>query len=130
GGSGGGGGLGPLAVVSVTPTEVWADDGATLVITGGGFQVGAQLLIGTTLIDQSDVKSAAVLNATVAPRQLKPGVYDVTVLNLTGERASLPMALTVLSGSMAKAGCGCTAVEPTSLLLMGLLLLRRPRRRS
>jgi MYXO-CTERM domain-containing protein len=129
GGTGGGSGA-PLTVVSVTPSEIYSGDGATLVITGTGFELGAQVLVGTTLIEDSVVKSPAVLNATVPPQLLAKGIYDLTVLNLSGQRATLPMALTVNAGQSAKAGCGCTVVDPSSLavaLVAGLALRRRRR---
>lgn len=131
GGTGGGGGTtGPLTVATVTPTEMFSEDGARLVITGENFQPGAQVLIGTTLIEQVDFKSPAVLNATVPSGAVPKGLYDVSVLNLSGERATLPQALTVYAGAMAKPGCGCSAVEPMTLVgaALALLALRRRRR--
>lgn len=130
GGTGGGGTTGPLTVASVTPTEMFSEDGARLVITGENFQPGAQVLIGTTLIEQVDFKSPAVLNATVPSGAVQKGLYDVSVLNLSGERATLPQALTVYAGAMAKPGCGCSAVQPMTLLgaALALVALRRRRR--
>lgn len=130
GGGSGGGSSGVFAVVSVTPEELYADDGARLVITGSGFESGAQLLLGTTLIEGVEWKSNAVLNATVPPKAVAAGVFDVTVLNLSGVRATLPMGLTVHAGAMAKAGCGCGTVEPSMLALAALGLLALRRRRS
>lgn len=130
GGTGGGGSTGPLTVTSVTPSEMFSEDGARLVLTGEGFLPGAQLLIGMTVIEQVDVKSPSVLNATVPANAVTKGVYDVSVLNLSGDRATLPQALTVYAGTMAKPGCGCTTVEPMSLLgaALALVALRRRRR--
>lgn len=130
GGGTGGGGSGLLTVASVTPTELFEDDGATLVLTGEGFEAGAQLLVGSTLIEAVDVKSPAVLNATVPPKKLTKGLYDVTVLNLSGKRATLPMALTVYAGAMAKAGCSCSAVDPSALWGVALALAAWQRRRG
>lgn len=130
GGTGGGGTSGQLTVASVTPTEMFSEDGATLVITGEGFAAGAQVFIGTTVIEQVDVKSPAVLNVTVAKNAVMKGLYDVSVLNLSGQRATLPQALTVYAGTSVKPGCGCTAVEPMTLVGVALALaaLRRRRR--
>ncbi|MEW6429977.1 MAG: IPT/TIG domain-containing protein [Myxococcota bacterium] len=130
GGTGGGGMSGQLTVATVTPTEMFAEDGATLVVTGEGFAPGAQVFIGSTVIEQVDVKSPAVLNVTVAKNAVAKGLYDVSVLNLSGQRATLPMALTVYAGTSVKPGCGCTAVEPMTLwgVALALTVLRRRRR--
>jgi len=132
GGGSGGGGVIPLTVASVTPSEMYGEDETTLVITGTGFLGGAQVLLGTTLIADADtvVKSSAVINVTVPAKTLAKGLYDVTVLNLDGERATLPMGLSVLAGSAAKAGCGCAQVDATALWALGVVVLALRRRRG
>jgi hypothetical protein len=135
GGAGGGGGsttndAGPtaLALFDVSPAQAFAADSTNLLITGAGFQTGAQLIIGGKILDGVTVRSAAVLDAVLPANSLGKGVYDVTVVNLDGARATLPMAFSVVAGSQTtKAGCGCSSVDLASLVgaVMVLLALRR-----
>jgi hypothetical protein len=134
-GGGGGGGsasdAGPTALelFDVSPAQAFAADSTNLLITGAGFQTGAQLIIGGKILDGVTVRSAAVLNAILPANSLSKGVYDVTVVNLDGARATLPMAFSVVAGSQTtKAGCGCTSVDVGSLLGAAVVLLAWRRR--
>jgi MYXO-CTERM domain-containing protein len=111
---------------------VFAEDTSELLLTGAGFATGAQLLIGGKVIDGANVKSAAVLTATLKANTLGKGTYDVTVINLDGARATLTQALQVAAGGSAKAGCSCGApgVDSFVLLALGALVTGRRRRQS
>lgn len=129
GGGGGSTGSEPLMLSSVTPEQTFADDKATLFLTGGGFREGAKVLIGATRLETVTVESSGVISAELPARALGPAVYDVSVINLSGEKATLEKAFTVLAGSrVAPAGCSCAQGEVLPLLLAGLALLRRRRR--
>jgi MYXO-CTERM domain-containing protein len=129
GSTGGGAASGTLRLDSVTPPEGFNEETTTIVLTGAGFQAGAQVLIGSTLLAVVDVKSPDVIDADVPPG-IPQGVYDVTVINLDGMKATLPMAFTVNQGVSTKGGCGCgsTGAGPALLLLSLGFGLRRRRR--
>ena len=135
GGSGGGASGGGTAIVAlqvdgITPAEAFADDETRASITGSGFVTGAQVFIGGVAIDQAEVRSAAVLAITIPAKALPAGVHDVTVLNLSGARATATKAFTVKAGSRTKAsGCGSTSSTWLSpLVALALLLVGRKRR--
>ncbi len=135
GGSGGGASGGGTAIVAlqvdgITPAEAFADDETRASITGSGFVTGAQVFIGGVAIDQAEVRSAAVLAVTIPAKALPAGVHDVTVLNLSGARATAAKAFTVKAGSRTKAsGCGSTSSTWLSpLVALALLLVGRKRR--
>lgn len=127
--TGGGGGTTSetLTLTAVTPTMVYAEDTTALFITGTAFEAGVKLLIGGVNIESPVVESSGVISATLAPGRLTPGTYDVAVINLSGQSATLPNAFTVVAGTRASAGkgCGCTSVEVFPLVLIGLAALRR-----
>jgi len=129
-GTGGGSSSGALRLDSVTPSEGFNEETSTIVLTGAGFQAGAQVLIGATLLAVVDVKSPDVIDADVPPG-IPQGVYDVSVVNLDGMKATLPMAFTVNQGVSTKGGCGCgsTGGLSWSLALIAVGLLRHARRR-
>lgn len=129
GGGGGSTGAEPLALTSVTPEQTFADDKATLFLTGGGFREGAKVLIGSTRLEVVTVESSGVISAELPAGALVPAVYDVSVINLTGEKATLAQAFTVLAGSrVAPAGCSCAEGSVLPVLIAALGLLRRRRR--
>lgn len=133
GGSGTGGGgtsTDPLTLVSVTPAEVFVEDTTSLFLTGTGFETGARVLIGGTRLQDALVESSAVISATLSAGTLPAGTYEVTVINLSGEQATLPMSLKVLAGSRVKPGCSCAAPGLSPLLLLGLALVSRRRARG
>jgi MYXO-CTERM domain-containing protein len=123
GGSGGAGNTG-LSLTSIDPTTIMSGDESLLTLLGSGFDANVQVIIGTKLIS-----SGAVLLATVAPRTLNPGVYDVTVINNDGSDAVLTQALTVTEGVTAGKGCSCATAGGVELAAVGLLLLLTRRRR-
>lgn len=128
GGTGGGStGTEPLSLTAVTPAQTYAGDATSLFITGGGFRDGARVLIGGTRIDGAVVESAGVISATLPANLLTPGTYDVSVITLSGEQATLPQAFKVLAGTKVKPGCACSNVELFPLLFGALALLRRRR---
>lgn len=129
GGTGGGGGSSgeALALTAITPTQTFAEDATSVFLTGAGFQAGAQVLIGGTRLEGAVVESSGVISAALTANLLVPGVYDVSVINLSGEKATLPQAFTVQAGSRAAPrGCGCTtSVDALAVLALGVLVLRR-----
>lgn len=128
GGTGGGStGTEALALTAVTPAQTYAGDASSLFLTGGGFRDGARLLIGGTRVDGAVVESSGVISATLTASLLTPGTYDVSVINLNGEQATLAQAFKVLPGSKVQPGCACSQVEFFPLLLATLALLRRRR---
>lgn len=130
GGTGGGGGntgAEALAITAVTPAQTYAGDATSLFITGAGFRQGAQVLIGGTRVEGAVVESGGVISAALGANLLTPGSYDVSVINLSGEQATLAQAFKVLAGTKAKPGCACASVELFPVLLVALALLRRRR---
>ena len=135
GGSGGGtGGAGggstgneALSLTAVTPAQTYAGDATSLFITGAGFRAGAQVLIGGTRVQGAVVESSGVISATLGANLLSPGTYDVSVINLSGDQATLAQAFKVLAGTKAKPGCACSEVDLFPALLGALVLLRRRR---
>ncbi|MFZ5444829.1 MAG: IPT/TIG domain-containing protein [Myxococcota bacterium] len=131
GDGGGGSAAEALALTDITPKQTWAEDATSVFLTGAGFQIGAQVLIGGTRLEGAVVESSGVISAALTARLLTPGVYDVSVINLSGQKATLPQAFTVLVGShAAPRGCSCTTGDPLALVAFGLLLLRRRSRTS
>lgn len=128
GGGSAGGSTADVRVDDVTPSSGFIDEVTKAVITGDGFQTGAQVLIGSTVIDSANVRSAAVI-AVEVPRGLAPGPHDVVVINLDGRRGTLVDGYT--GNARAKPGCGCgaTGLEPL-LLLVCLWGARRRLRRG
>jgi hypothetical protein len=137
GGGGGGGGTGggggstgnePLALTDITPAQTYAADRTSLFLTGAGFRAGASVLLGGTRLETITVESPGVISAELPANLLAPGSYDVSVINLSGEKATLPQAFMVLAGSRAApAGCGCTQLEWAPLMLAALAYSRRRR---
>ncbi len=129
GGGNGGSGTETLSLTGVTPTKIWADDTSSLFLTGAGFRDGALVLVGSTKVEGAVIESSGVISAALPAGLFAQGVYDVSVINLSGERATLPMSFTVLAGNRsAPTGCGCTAVDLWPLTALALVVARRRRR--
>ena len=126
-GTGGSSGTEALSITAITPVQTYEGDATSVFITGAGFRDGAAVLIGGTRVDGAVVESGGVISASLKPNLLTPGTYDVSVINLSGEQATLPQAFKVLAGSKAKPGCSCSEVDFWPLLLGALALLRRRR---
>ncbi len=127
GGGGGSTGTEALSLTAITPAQSYAGDATSLFITGSGFAAGAKVLLGGTRVDVAEVESAGVISASLPADALTPGTYDVSVINLSGEQATLPQAFKVLAGTRAKPGCSCTQLDFFPVLLAALALLRRRR---
>ena len=128
----GGGSAMPVefSVDSITPATSYRDDTTKVVVIGSGFATGAQLFIGSTLIDPVTVKSSSVLNATIASG-LSAGTYDVVVVNLDGQKKTLSQAFTVNTGSATKSG-GCSSAEAglSALAMVAMATMLRRRRQQ
>lgn len=127
GASGGGTAIVALQVDAITPAEAFAEDETRASLTGSGFVDGAQVFIGGVAIDQAQVRSAAVLAITIPPKALPVGVHDVTVLNLSGARATATKAFTVKAGSRTKTSGCSTTTWGAPLVALALLLVRKRR---
>lgn len=128
GGNGGGGGSNePLSLTAITPNQTYAGDATNLFLTGTGFKAGAKLLIGSTQVEEPVIESGGLMSASLTAGLLTPGTYDVTVINLSGEQASLQKSFQVLAGTKARPGCSCGTAELFPAMLFGLALLRRRR---
>ncbi len=136
GGTGGGSGAGgggsstgseALSLTAITPAQTYAGDATSLFLTGAGFGAGAKVLIGGTRVEGAEVESAGLISASLAADALTPGTYDVSVLNLSGDQATLPQAFKVLAGTKAKPGCSCTQLDFFPVLLAALAFIRRRR---
>ncbi|MFA5052094.1 MAG: VCBS repeat-containing protein, partial [Patescibacteria group bacterium] len=84
-------------VSSVSPKEVnpaW-DQGSGLQVklTGSGFTYGAKTYFADFLADQTYVQTGTALAVKLPLSKLKPGWYDVTVVNLDGQRSTLERGL-------------------------------------
>lgn len=125
GGTGGSGG-GPVALRldEITPNDAYSQETTKVVLTGAGFETGAEVLIGPRVLDVVTVKSQAVINAEVPPG-IRQGTYDVTVLNLDGQRAEIKDGFTVYAGVRTKQGCGCGVLSLEPLLALAVLAASR-----
>ena len=88
---------GTLTLTSVAPTSAFTDDDTQVTLVGSNFAIGVQALIGPTPLDDIQLRSPAVLVATL-PHGTAPGTYDVTVINPDGAQASLSNAFTIEAG--------------------------------
>lgn len=129
GGTGGGTGNEALGLTAITPTQTYEEDATALFLTGAGFKAGARVLVGGTRVEGAVVESGGVISAALVANLLPPGKYDVSVINLNGEQATLPQAFTVLAGSRAAPkGCSCSQLEGVVALLAIATLMRRRNR--
>jgi MYXO-CTERM domain-containing protein len=118
-----------LKLETITPNEGDTIEDTPVVLTGDDFDEVVEVLIGSTLLKSSSVtaKSANVIETSV-PKGLSSGVYDVSVINTRGEKATLTNGFTISAGVNAKEGCGCGS-GPGALfglaLLLGLAIRRR-----
>lgn len=126
-GTGGSSGTEALSITAITPVQTYEGDATSVFITGAGFRAGAAVLIGGTRVEGAAVESGGVISASLKANLLTPGTYDVSVINLSGEQATLSQAFKVLAGSKAKPGCSCSEVDFWPLLVGALALLRRRR---
>lgn len=133
GGAGGGGGSTgneALALTAITPTSTYAEDATSLFLSGAGFKAGASVLIGGTRVEGPIVESGGVISAALTANLLMPGKYDVSVINLNGEQATLAQSFTVLAGSKAAPkGCSCATPDALPLVAFALLAFGHRRRR-
>ncbi|MBK7861738.1 MAG: IPT/TIG domain-containing protein [Archangiaceae bacterium] len=123
-----GGEAGAVRVDDITPSEGSAAEATRVVLTGSGFALGAQVVVGPQVLELVTVKSAVVISAEV-PAGLDPGVYDVTVINLDGQRARLTGAFTVTDDVATRQGCSCGASDGLGLAWALALLARAARRK-
>lgn len=76
-----------LAITSVSPSKFINTSSTDLAIVGRGFQPGAKVRLGATLIGVTETESGLIM-ATV-PEGFAVGVHDVIVTNPDGETAML-----------------------------------------
>ncbi|MFA6552811.1 MAG: hypothetical protein WCT27_00045 [Patescibacteria group bacterium] len=86
-------------VSSVTPKEVnpaWNKGaGLQVKVTGTKFTFGVKTYFADYLAEQTFVQTATALSVKLPLSKLKPGWYDVTVINLDGQRSTLERGLGV-----------------------------------
>lgn len=78
----------------VTPPQVEAGIGTTVVISGENFMATPQITVGGKLLTNVQLLSATTLEATI-PNNLFPGIYDLVVTNPKGASTVLPGAVKV-----------------------------------
>lgn len=106
-----------LVVTSVTPSSGAPAGGATVTITGTGFQTGATVLFGTTPAATATVVGSTQIVAT-APAGA-PGAVPVTVTNIGGLSATLPSAFTFGGLGGQPGPLTATSVTPNTGLAAG-----------
>lgn len=118
-----------LTLESIDPADAFAGEDTELLLLGTNFDEGVQVLINKKLVEPIDRKSGSVIGATLLQNTLPAGVYDVTVINSDGARATLSQALTVHDGTSVQTGCQCSEV-PVGAAIGWLALAFALRRRS
>lgn len=133
---------GTITLTSVSPNTAHTGDDTSISLIGSNFQFGVQAVIGPTALTNPDLKSPALLVATL-PHGTAPGTYDVTVVNPNGEQATLHNAFTVTEGGGSgssggtaggtngakSGGCGCSTTPEAALFALPVLLLGLRRRK-
>lgn len=125
----------PLVVLGISPTGVDEGVSVPIAITGQGFELSAQVLIGKFAASNATFIAETRIDA-VSPDALAPGTYAVTVRLPSGAENSLPGAFTVREpegggdNNDRGQGCGCALGSPVGsswavLLLLPLLVRRR-----
>jgi MYXO-CTERM domain-containing protein len=100
-----------VTLTSIAPAEAFSADTTTVNLVGSNFAFGVQAFIGTTLLSDVQLRSPAVLSATLKPG-LAAGTYDVKVINPDAREAVLRGAFVVhagTGGSGAAGGSGSTS---------------------
>ncbi len=125
--------IGALSVTSISPASASNARNTDVVILGTGFEPGAEVSIGATIIGVTDTEPQRI-RASI-PSGLTPGTYDLIVSVPSGASTILQNGFTVTTstrGGGGDDGCGCGSTEgsggPVLLLLVGLGLIRRRRR--
>lgn len=89
-------GTAPLRVEGVRPRSVQAGGQEYfLIVTGGGFQEGARVEVGGTQVQDVTWVNVRVLTGVLPGGGLRPGTYDVRVVNPDGRDALLQNGLNV-----------------------------------
>ena len=96
-----------LQVAGIEPAYGTANQSFSAEILGSGFARGAQVQIGSSLLNGVSFVGESVLDLAIPP--LPVGRYDVTVINPDGKRATLRNGLT-LQDAAPPAGPPCPSV--------------------
>ncbi|MBS2032426.1 MAG: IPT/TIG domain-containing protein [Deltaproteobacteria bacterium] len=147
---------GALTLTSIQPTQGYSADDTQVTLVGSNFAIGIQALIGPATLTALELRSPAVLVATL-PHGTAPGTYDVTVVNPDGAQATLHGAFTVVAGGSSgssgatgsggsgsagasgstggttgakSGGCGCASTTDAALFALPFALIALRRRRS
>ena len=86
-----------LTVTTVNPASAANDLDTAVTISGTGFTAVPAVTLGSKTLADINWVSAEILTATV-PWGMRPGIYDLTVINADGETAALSRAFTVTEG--------------------------------
>lgn len=90
-------------VTGVSPREVnpaWdKGSGLQVKVSGSGFSYGAKTYFADFLADQTYVQTATSLAVKLPLSKLKPGWYDVTVINVDGQRSTLERGIGITDSS-------------------------------
>ena len=121
----------PPSLATLSPPQGPAAGGTQVTLGGKDFADGATVAFGGAAAVSVRVVSAVEITATTPPHARGP--VDVTVTNPDGQAGSLVAGYTYQPAS----GCGCStrgdasrAPPLQSVLLLGLLVALRPRRRT
>lgn len=94
-----------LHIDSVEPNVISADEDTEITVIGAAFLPDVTLLLGTRPLTNVTLVNSAVITAIV-PKGNAPGVFDLTVVNPTGDQATLAQALTVTPPDAGTGGTG------------------------
>lgn len=83
----------PVAITSVSPTQITNGAPATLTVSGQGFSSETSFFLRSTQLEVQNVNAMSA--ALIVPAGLPAGGYDLTATNPNGEKALLEAALTV-----------------------------------
>lgn len=126
--------IGALTITSISPASSTNDKNTDVVILGTGFEAGAEVSIGATVIGVTDTEPQRI-RASI-PSGLELGSYDVIVSVPSGASTILANGFTVTGtnsqSGVGDDGCGCGSTQgsaaPVLLLLFGFGLIRVRRR--
>lgn len=124
--------LRPPQVESLVPTSGLAEGGTPVTISGFGFEPGATVAFGSSLLPATVVSTSEIRVNTPANT---PGTVDVAVVNVDGQRSLLPHAFTyqkpgIASSCSSLAGPSDGFLGVFSLSILVFATLSRRRRRS